>query len=129
MNGWHLIMTVLERTFYRQIEGEGAALSQLAVDGDIAAVGLGDMFDDGQPQAGAAELAAARLVHPVEPFEQTGEMLFGDAHALVLEADLDFIVHGQRLDLDGAFGRAVLDRIVQQVHRGLLQQGGIDTCR
>ena len=103
------------------MQGERAALSQFALHGHTAAVGLGDVLDDGQPQAGTAELAAARFVHPVEPFKQARKMFFGNAHALVREADLDFIVHGQRPDPDDTFGWAVLDRIVQQVHRGLLQ--------
>ena len=107
------------------MQRKGAAFFQFALYRHIAAVSLGDVFDDGQAQAGAAELATARLVHPVEPFEQPGEVFFGDAHALVGESDLDLIGHGQRLDIENAFFRAVLDRIVQQVHGGLFQQGGI----
>src|SRR5204863_2948854 len=41
----------------RQRKEEGCPLSQFAFHPDLAAVGLDDMFDDGQPQAGAALLA------------------------------------------------------------------------
>ena len=54
------------------MQGESAAFSQFALHGHTAAVGLSDVLDDGQTQAGATELAAARLVHPVELFEPPG---------------------------------------------------------
>ena len=39
------------------------------------------MFDDGQPQAGAAVLAGAALVHPVEALKDAALGLGGDADA------------------------------------------------
>ena len=54
---------------------ESAALAEGAFHGDITAMGLGNVFDNGQPQARAAHGAAAGLVHPVEPLEQPRQML------------------------------------------------------
>ena len=56
------------------------------IDGDLSAVGLGDVLDDGQPEARAAQLAAARLVHAVEALEEARQVLGGDAAALVAHA-------------------------------------------
>ena len=48
---------------------EGTPLPQRTFDGDVAAMGLNDVLDDGQTEPGAAELATAGFVHPVEPLE------------------------------------------------------------
>ena len=48
---------------------EGTPLPQRAFDGDVAAKGLNDVFDDGETEPGAAELAAAGFVHPVKLLE------------------------------------------------------------
>ena len=39
----------LTRLLSRQMQGEGAALSEFAFYGNGSTVGLGDVFDDGQP--------------------------------------------------------------------------------
>src|SRR5450756_767108 len=54
-----------------QVDAEGAALAHAAVDGHASAVRLGDVFDDRQPQARAAEVTAAGLVDAVEPVSYT----------------------------------------------------------
>ena len=68
---------------YGQVDGEGAALSGAAFDGHVSAVDLGDVLDDGQSQAGAAELATAALVDDVEPFENPPEVFPGNAGPFV----------------------------------------------
>lgn len=55
----------------RQVDGEGAALAQCALDGHIAAMDLGDVLDDGQAQAGPAQLPAAALVDDVKPLKES----------------------------------------------------------
>ena len=57
--------------------GEGGALAHRALQRQGAAVELDDVFDDGQPQAGAAVLAGAALVHPVEPLKDAALGLRG----------------------------------------------------
>jgi len=69
------------------MDREGAAFAKGAFHGDITAMGLGNMLDNGQPQTRAAHGPAAGLVHAVKPFEQARQMLFGNAHALVCNAD------------------------------------------
>jgi len=49
-----------------QQQGEAAPLADPAGDGDFAEMGLGDVFDDRQPEAGPAEIAAAGAIDPVE---------------------------------------------------------------
>ena len=58
---------------------EGAAVADVAGDRDTAAVRMGDVFDDGEAQAGAAEVATASLVDAVEALEEPGQVLSSDA--------------------------------------------------
>src|SRR4051812_30357390 len=64
-------------------DGEPGAGADAAVDGDLAADRLDQVLDDREAQAGPAELAAARLVDAVEPLEDAGQVVAGDADAVV----------------------------------------------
>jgi len=46
-------------------------LADLAVDPDLSAMGLDDVFDNGEAKAGSAQLSGAILVHPVEALENS----------------------------------------------------------
>ena len=67
----------------RQVDGEKAAFAQAAFHRDVAAVGLGDVLDDGQAQARPAQIAAASLVDAVEPLEQARKVLARHSRAVV----------------------------------------------
>ena len=54
---------------FRQMDGKHTSCPEGAFHGDIAAVGLGDVFDDGKAQAGAAQITAAGLIHPIKSFK------------------------------------------------------------
>ena len=73
-----------------QVDGEGAALAELALNRDIAGMGLCNVFNNGKSKAGAAHGAAAGLVYPVKPFKKPRQMLFGDANSLISDLDLYF---------------------------------------
>src|SRR6202795_5171265 len=53
-----------------QGEADRRALPELAVDGELAAVGQHKVLDDSQAQARRAELTGASLVHAVEALRQ-----------------------------------------------------------
>src|SRR6267378_1683774 len=75
------------------LKRSGAALTQKnsedraspgrAFDLEKPAMMIYDMFDDGQAEPGAAQLARARGVNPVEPFGQSGQVLARDALAVI----------------------------------------------
>lgn len=67
----------------RQVEGEGAALAGRALRGDGPAEELGDLSADGEPEAGAAVLAAGGAVGLLEGSEDGLQLLLGDADARV----------------------------------------------
>jgi hypothetical protein len=76
-----------------QGEVERAAFAGLAFDPDAAAVGLDDVFDDGQTQARAPKaFGVAGFVGTVESFEDAGQMLRRDAGAVVGHADFHLAV-------------------------------------
>jgi hypothetical protein len=79
----------ISRTFRLnwQTDRERAAFAEGAFHGDITAMGLGNMFDNGKPQTRAAHCATADLVHAVKPLEQPLQMFFGNAHAPIFNAD------------------------------------------
>ena len=56
----------MHASIFGQMDGERTSLAGCAFNGYLTTVSLGDVFDNGQAEAGAAQLAAARLVHPVE---------------------------------------------------------------
>ena len=68
-------------------EPERRALALARLDGDVAAVRLGDVADDREPEPGAAGAAAAGLVDAVEALEDPLEVARRDPDAVV--ADLD----------------------------------------
>ena len=69
---------------------KGAALADRAFDGDIAAVGLSDVLDNGKPQSRASKLPAPGFVHPVKAFKQSGQVFFGNTDTLIPNIDQDF---------------------------------------
>ena len=58
------------------------------------------MLDDGKPQARTAQLAASRGVGPVEPLEDTWQMLRLDAAAMISNADNRIAVEPFQRHLD-----------------------------
>ena len=103
----------------RQAQRERRAPAGLRPDGHLAAVVRRDVLDDRQAEAGAARVARARGVHPVEPLEHA--LLLGrrDADALVDHRDLDEVAVRAHPDADVRRLARVRDRVVQQVaHRG-----------
>ena len=50
-------------------------------------MGQGNMFDNGQPQTRATDLAAAAGINPVKPLKDPGQVFRGDARALVPDPD------------------------------------------
>ena len=69
------------------MDGENTALARGALDGNPAAVDLDDMLDDGKPEAGAPELPAPGLVHPVEALKDPGQVLDWDPDPGVPDPD------------------------------------------
>ena len=52
-----------------QSEAEGGTLPFLALEPDLAAMGLHDVLHDRQPEAGPPSVAGTGPVHPVETFK------------------------------------------------------------
>src|SRR6266851_7165812 len=88
------------------------------------------MFDDGQADPGAAQLAGARGVDPVEPFGQPWQVLARDALAVIAHgyrykwdrADVTVArkpPHGLGTDRDLGSGTTVFYRIVYEVLENL----------
>src|SRR5690606_19420128 len=94
-----------------QRDPKARALPQLARHPDAATVRLDQVLDDGETKAGAAEIARAPLVHPVEALEHTTEVLLRDSGPIVFHAQL----HHTRLtlgrDADGVIISSVLDGV------------------
>jgi len=109
-------------------DAECASFAGHTVDFDAAPVDLNDVLDNGEPQAGSADLPAPGLVHPVKALKETGEVLFFNADALVTHLDENALIGVFGADPDLTVRMAVFDGIVQEVHHGLFKKGGIDLC-
>ena len=55
---------------------------------------LGHVTNDAQPQSGPAGFSGSTRVHPVEPFEDSLDVLRGYAHAVVADLHVDARPHG-----------------------------------
>ena len=86
-------------------------------------MGLNNVLDDGQPQSGATEDATARLVHTVKPLEQSRQMFFGNAVAVIFDVDRQGAVLTHDVYFDAAAVVAVFGGIVDQIDQSLFQEG------
>ena len=75
---------------------------------DAGVVDAGNVFDNSQPQTGAAGGLAPALIHPVEAFEHAGLRVFRDTDAVILDGQGTMAVPGAGGDeLDLAAGSIV----------------------
>ena len=79
-----------------------------------------NLLRDGKAEARAAGFARTRLVHTVEPVKQARQILFGDADAVIRDADKD--VSAARADghVDFAAVGRILDSVGDDVGNDLL---------
>src|SRR3990172_7065545 len=126
-----------------EAEDDTAATGGPVLGPDVPLVGLNDAFTDGQPEPGARGAAAAPTLGAPEAFEDALELFGRDANALILDGDdhraarhtggrnqAGLIGAGEAgADTNAGAGRAVLERIVDEVVEHLLDAGGIDQNR
>ena len=68
---------------------------------------------DRQSQAGTAHGPAARLFTPVKLLEYAGQIVFGEAWAIILDNDTRPFGGPVDINADAATGRCVIQRITQ----------------
>ena len=107
---------------FGQVKGERAALSRSALHGDLSAVSLDDVLDNGKSQAGAAQPPAAGFIHAVETLEDAGQVLGGDPAAPVAHVHGGALGGVFRFDFDLAAAGTVFDGVVNQIDEGLFQE-------
>src|SRR5690349_14866998 len=112
---------VVARRGERQGEGEARAATEFALYGNLAAVRLYQMLDDGQAKPCAIRAPRARLVGAVQALEDARQILRGDADAGVFDVDGGAPVLGFCGDRQAAFGAVELDRVVNQVIENLFE--------
>ena len=83
-----LIIELLRRSSFWQVNGEGAALAKLGSDGHFPAVQEGQVFDYGETETGAAHVSRTRPVNAIKALEESFEMLCGNTVAVVLDQNL-----------------------------------------
>ena len=83
------------------------------------------VFDDGQPQTGAAGLGDAAVVRSIKTFGQPGDMGRVDTDAVVGDGQVCAVGILPPADVDGAFGRSVFHRVGNQVAEGAFQFGRV----
>src|SRR5215204_3982947 len=105
----------------RERHPEGRAPAKLALDRDPPAMAGDDVLHDGEPEPGAALLAALDNVGAVEAFGQARQVLGRDAGAMIAHGKLDLgratpggTVAGEP-DLDALARAAVFHRVLDEV--------------
>src|SRR6266478_4457361 len=91
------------------------ALADFALHPNAAAVGLDEMFGNGQAESGAADLAGTSDIHTIETFKNARLIGLGNTDAGVRDGEFDFAGVRRGAEHDLAAGRGVLDRIVEQI--------------
>ena len=69
-----------------------ASFSRDAVNGYPAAMGMGNVLDDGKTESRTAKFTASGLVDPVESFKKTGQMFLWNSAAMILNTDLQLFI-------------------------------------
>ena len=91
------------------------------------------MLRDGQAQTGASRFVRTRFVHPVEALKQPGQMFAGDAGTEITNVKLHTVLGLARPHQDLPTAVTVLQRIVNQVRKHLMNGIAIDrdggSCR
>src|SRR5439155_13270930 len=106
----------------RKCAAHGGSSLDLAVDVEPASVRGDEMLDDGQAEAGPAQLARTGLVHAVETLGDPWQISSRNAGAGVLDRDDDAPTFGgTRVDRYSSAARRVLDRVVDEVDQDLSQ--------
>src|SRR5207247_1771238 len=103
---------------------EGAARPRRTRDRNVAALQLGEQPRDGEAQAAAAEIAAARLIHPEKPIEDPLHVLGGDAGPRVAHAHADPGAVGLERERDGA-ARRVAHGVRAEVEQHVARASGV----
>ena len=83
------------------------------------------IFYDGEAEACASHAAAAALVDTVEAFEDAQEMLWGDAHTIIAEAERPTVVSLFCADVDGGALASIIDSIIDKVTENAVNERGI----
>lgn len=79
-----------------------------------------DVFDDGQSQAGPADLAASSFVHPVETFEDMLFIFLADADAAVFHRDHQQVLLSADQHIDRSAFMIIFDGIADEIADELL---------
>src|SRR5262249_31576287 len=75
----------------RQMDRDDGALAERAIDGDAAAMQLGELADDGKAEAGAAPRPLIDIVELGKGLHQLRQILLGDADAGIDDRELDLL--------------------------------------
>src|SRR5260370_6044224 len=95
------------------------AASELAFRFDPAAVQLGDMFHNREPEAGAAELRAAGLVRAIKSFKNSRQMFLTNSDAIVAYAKHYFAPTTLRSEMNLAVLTRIFDCVIEQIIENL----------
>jgi len=86
-----------------------------------------DMFDEAEPDARTANLRCSSIIDSIEFFEDTLLVGLSNADAAVLNHDADVLFMGRNENAHPAVGRAILDRVREEIDEDLEHRITIDT--
>ena len=100
---------------------------EFAFGADGAAVGQHDVFGDGQAEASTAGFAGAGFVDAIEAFEQSRQVLGGDAGAEILNKEFNTANCGTRAQNNAPAGTAVFHGVVNEIGKHLMNCFAVGT--
>lgn len=108
---------------------ESGALTGLGLEADVAAHEFGELFGDGEAEAGAAELSGSGIVGLSEVIEEIGLVLFRDAHPGIANGEAEeeggFASFGLFDGEDDLAGFGEFEGIAEEVGEDLAESSGV----
>src|SRR6266550_2258253 len=114
---------------HRQDHANRGPFSELALGFYAAAVQLGDMFHNREPETGTTKLAAARFVSTIEALENPWQIVFVDPNPIIGHTEHDLRAVLGRSQTNLPFLTRIFQGVVQQIIENFMQPGFIRADR
>ena len=99
--------------FQREIKCQTAIFGKMG--GDGAAMQEDSILHDGKTEPCTTHLSAAAFVYAIESLKDAGQVLRGDAYAIIAETECPMIVHRFCADVDVGALAGIVDGVVDEV--------------
>src|SRR6266566_706315 len=114
---------------HRQDHANSGSFSEFTLGFYAAAVQLGDVFHNREPETGTTKLAAARFVSTIEALENPWQIIFGDPNPIIGHTEHDLRAVLGRSQTNLSVLTRIFQGVIQQIIENFMQPGFIRSDR